>query len=455
MTKAPLFTNPRINTLLLIDITFIVYIAVFISDFSSLDDYGLMESLQQGWLTVPSLVASGGVYLRPLTVLTYLLDYQLWGANAAAFHFTNLIIHIANACLVYHLCRSYLPEKSNREGTSFLAALFFAVSPLNSEPVLWVSGRTDLLCCFFFLAALIILINDRLSLMSAAGGMFTAYFSSLLAKESSIVLFAILPLYLLFVRTGKTRQVKMGLWFSVTLACSLYLFMRLGPLGQLDSGTTKIVSNALNQSSSDLIYKSVASVGFYIKKLLWPYPLNLAIQNINEPVYFIASAAAIIVMSICFLRYHSSRLPLLIITFCLIPPLLAFHGNIPWTLYAERYLYLPMVGMTLLIGLLLANTPRLPQSLPFFLIIPFAVTTVHRSWQWADPVALWQDTVRKSPNFPPVSVTYAHELIKVGRIDDADTYINKARSLGFDNDLLRKCASSINHVKNTKGIYPK
>lgn len=450
MTKIPLFTNPRINFLLLIDATIIVYLAVFVSDFSSLDDYGLIEVLQKGMLSLTSLASSGGTYLRPLTVLTYMLDYRLWGANAAAFHLSNLIIHIANACLIYHLCRSYLHKTNKREGISFLAALFFAVSPLNSESVLWVSGRTDLLCCFFFLAALMIIINDRLSLLLSAGGIFTVYFCSLLAKESSIVLVAILPLYLIFVRTDKSRQVKIGLCSSVTIACSIYLYLRLGPNGQLDSGASRIVSKAIDLSFSDLIYKSVASFGFYIKKLLWPFPLNLAIQSINEPLYFIVGIAAIIAISICFLRFISSRLPLLIITLCLVPPLLAFHGSIPWTLYAERYLYLPMVGMALLIGLLLANTPRLPQPLPFFLIIPFAVSTIQRSGQWAEPVFLWQDTVRKSPEFPQAQITCAHELIKVGRITEADVYIKKALALGIDNDLLRRCISSINHEKSLK-----
>lgn len=447
MTKTPLFDNPRINFLLLMDITIIVYLAVFISGFSSLDDYGLIEDLQKKQLTFSSLVSSGGsTYLRPLTILTYLFDYHVWGANAAAFHGTNLLIHIANTCLVYQLCRTYMSQSESREGISFFVALFFAISPLNSESVLWVSGRTDILCGFFFIVALIILLDNRLSLLRAGVGFSTAFFCSLLAKESSFALLGIVPLYLFFTRNCKSRQEKFALCGATVVTSLLYLYMRLGPKGQLDSGTTKIVAKVLEQTLFDLIFKIIATFGFYVKKLLWPHPLNLAIQSINEPLYFSVGIVAFIAIGICFYRVAATRLPLLIITLGLVPPLLAFQGSIPWTLYAERYLYMPMVGMSLLIGLLLSHLARIPQILAFLLVIPLGLSTIHRSGQWADPVILWQDTAGKSPHFAPAHVTYAYELIQIGRIIEAEDRIQLIKKNGFENELLSKCEKSIKTV---------
>lgn len=448
MKNVPLFGNSRINILLLIDITIIVYLSVFVSGFSSLDDTELIENLQKGALTFSSLAhVSGMTYLRPLTTLTYLADFNLWGANPAAFHLTNIVIHLANACLVYHLCRTCLPETPKREGSSLLAALFFAVAPINSESVLWISGRTDILCCFFFLSAITIIVNERLTPLFAAGALFVACYCSLLAKESSIALLAIVPIYLLFTKSNKSRQVKIGLSSAVAIASSIYLFMRLGNRGQLDSGTEKIISKVVDQSISELTYKSLAAFGFYIKKMIWPFPLNLAIQNINEPIYFFFGIIVFFLITISFFRFATARLPLLIIFFCLGPPLLAFHGSIPWTLYAERYLYLSMTGMALLVGLLLTMSQRMPQSLPFILIIPLAISTIHRSGQWAEPVDLWHDTVVQAPNFPLVHVVYAYELIQAGRISEAERFLNKARDMKFDNDLLRKCLNTINHQR--------
>lgn len=448
MTITPLFGNSRINILLIINITLVVYLSALVSGFSSLDDTGMMEVLQKGGFSFSSLVSGGGItYLRPLTILTYQVDYRLWGANPGAFHLTNLAIHTANACLIYYLCNRYLSKIEERKGASLFAALLFAVTPLNSEPVLWVSGRTDILCCFFFLAALIVLVSDRLTPILASFALFTTYLCSLLAKESSIALLGIVPVYLFFSENSKPLRVKIGLCSASAIATAIYLFMRLGPKGQVDTGTSKIISKVIIQPAPDLFYKSISAIGFYLKKLLWPYPLNLAIQNINEPLYFFAGLVAIIGLLLCFIRFSSIRLPLLIIVLSIVPPLLALHGNIPWTLYAERYLYIPMTGLAVLAGSLLANSRKTPRAMPFLLIIPLAVSTVYRSGLWADPVALWHDTTVKSPESPLVRVIYAYELIQAGRITEAEANIAIIREMKFENELLLKCIATINHER--------
>lgn len=444
MKDSPIFKSPRINILLIIDITLLVYLTLLVSGFSSLDDTGLMESLQNGVLTFSSIAPDGGAtYLRPLTILTYLIDYQIWGANPVAFHITSLVIHTANASLVYWLCRSFLAKSDSREGISLFAALLFAVTPLNSEPVLWVSGRTDLLCCLFFLLALLLLINDRLPPLPTTLAFFTVYFCSLMAKESSIALLGIVPIYLFFCANGKTLKVRLALCSTTLLATAIYFFMRLGNSGKMDTGAAKIISEITVQTPIDLIFKSIAAIGFYLKKLIWPFPLNLAIHSINEPIYFLVGIVAIIALVTCLVRYSTFRLPLLIISISLVPPLLAFHGGFPWTLYAERYLYLPMTGMALLAGLLLVNLHRIPAALPFLLIIPLAVSTIHRSGEWADPLLLWHDTIVKSPDFPLGRVIYSYELIQAGRFVEAKENIAIVRAMKFENELLRKCIAAI------------
>jgi hypothetical protein len=445
MTNTPLFTNPKINLLLIIDITLIVYLCVLASGFSTLDDTALLGALQQGKLNLTSLasVGGGGDYFRPLTIVSYLFDYFIWKANPAAFHLTSLAIHIANACLVYHLCRVYVPDNQSKEGSSFCAALFFAVTPLNSESVLWISDRTDLLCCFFFLGAIIVLLDNRLSSWRAFVAIFTLLFASLLAKESSIVLIGIIAVYLLTYGGNKPARLKIALFSAAMFATIAYLLMRIGPKWEADSAVTKIASKITEQSFSDTIFKSIATTGFYIKKLLWPFPLNLAINTINEPVYFLVGIIALILIIICFVKLKSSRLPLLIIIFGLMPPLLVFHGKIPWTLYAERYLYIPMTGFALLTGSLLTRSQRIPQFLPFIILIPLAISTVYRSGQWADPVVLWQDTARKSPEFPKALVITAYELIQVGRVAEAEQLIDTVRTMKFENALFLQCAASI------------
>jgi hypothetical protein len=443
-----IISSPRINYLLLIDITIIVYLTVFVSGFSSLDDTGLMEALQKGGLTFGSLAHShGSTYVRPIAMLTYLVDYTIWGANAGAFHGTNLLIHLINALLVYNLCRKYLPEAATRETISLSAALFFAVNPVNTESVLWISGRTDLLCAFFFLIAIRVLVSETLSPLAAFAGLALATFGALLSKESAIALLGIVPLYLLLSGRGKNWQMKVSLCSAVCCATLLYFFLRTGNVATLDNGSTKIIASVADKSFADLVSGSVAALGFYSKKMFWPFPLNLAIQSINEPLYLIVGIAVIVAAAACFIRYSGTRLPILIIFLCLVPPLLALHGKIPWTLYAERYVYLSMTGLAMLVGVFIANLPRLPQLVPFIVIASLALTTIYRSGQWADPLLLWEDTVRKSPDFSQPYAVYAYELIQVGRFADAEKNVNKALSMKLENELVGKCVASIREEK--------
>ena len=86
----------------------------------------------------------------PVTSLSYLLDAQLFGIKPGAFHFTNLLLHMANTLLVFFLFQR-MTGKIWR--SAFLACLF-ALHPLHVEPVAWVSSRKDLLCAFFSLLAI-------------------------------------------------------------------------------------------------------------------------------------------------------------------------------------------------------------------------------------------------------------------------------------------------------------
>lgn len=446
MKKFSLFGNTKINLLLLVDITLIVYLSVIVSEFSSLDDTALMEDFQRR-VSFSSLVpSSGNTYLRPLTMFSYLVDYILWGANPAFFHWTNLVIHLCNACLVYYLCSVYLQQNTGREGVSLLAALFFAVTPLNSESVAWVSGRTDLICAFFFLVSVLVLISDKLPPVTGFFYLFIAYFCSLLAKESSLALTVIAPLYL-FSQQGRSITSKFGLCGAVFLSSVLYLILRAGPNAETDKGLMKVLVAASGQPLYNLFYKGVAAFGFYVRKLVWPFPLNLAIQNINEPLYFSVGLVAIVVALALFVRFPVARLPLLITLSCLIPPLFALTAKIPWTLYAERYLYLSTTGMALLVGLALITCQSMPLILSYLLVIPLGIATIYRTGQWAEPVRLWHDTTVKSSGFPQARVIYAYELIQVGRIAEAEENIKLARRMKFENELLLKCESSIMKLK--------
>jgi len=88
---------------------------------------------------------------HPLTMLSYMLDSQLYGVGPQGYHLTNVLLHSANTALVFLLLQ-YLTGALWR---SFLVAALFGFHPLHVESVAWVSERNDVLCTFFGLLRLI------------------------------------------------------------------------------------------------------------------------------------------------------------------------------------------------------------------------------------------------------------------------------------------------------------
>ena len=87
---------------------------------------------------------------RPIRNLSYALDFGIWGASPFGFHLTNIIIHAANTVLVFWLVRRI---SSNRGYFPFLAAAIFAVHPIQTDAVTYISGRRDILFSLFYIAS--------------------------------------------------------------------------------------------------------------------------------------------------------------------------------------------------------------------------------------------------------------------------------------------------------------
>src|SRR6267378_561449 len=109
------------------------------------------------WMFTTTLL---GHYI-PVTWLSFGLDYVLWGMEPAGYHFTNLLLHAANAVLVYWVTKRLLaaarPSASPtalRAGAA-VAALFFAIHPLRAESVAWATKRRDVLSGLLFLTSVL------------------------------------------------------------------------------------------------------------------------------------------------------------------------------------------------------------------------------------------------------------------------------------------------------------
>ncbi len=87
---------------------------------------------------------------HPITWLSLMLDYRLFGTDARGYHLVNLLLHVLNAVLFGLL----LGRLTGRRASAFAASLLWAVHPLRVESVVWISERKDLLCALFWLLSM-------------------------------------------------------------------------------------------------------------------------------------------------------------------------------------------------------------------------------------------------------------------------------------------------------------
>lgn len=421
--------------MLVVVATFIAYLNVVHVGFLSLDDMSILDSLQSSSHTLWSLISGGGGdYFRPLPYLSFDLDLFLFGRDPRAFHLVNLALHISNALLLYLLTLQLVPDRSNGETVALITALLFALHPINSEAVLWVAGRYDLLAGFFFLLTLLLVTNETLQTSRVAFFLPITLMAALLSKESAVALIGIIGAYCILLRHERGNKRAVIILLVTIISSLVYLYLRLGKGGGLDSGVAKVISTT--RPFSHVAYDCLAALGFYLKKLFVPFPLNFAIISINQALYVGATLIVLPVAIFLFIRSRQARLPLLIIFVSLFPPLMALQGKLPWTPYAERYLYLSSMGFSLLVSFAVMQLRAIPRVAVISLILLLAIPIMSRVNVWADSKRFWQEIMKESPMFPRSYVGVAYELMEEQKYDEAEILLKKALAMGYERDFV-------------------
>src|SRR6266404_348554 len=112
------------------------------------DDHGhvLTDKSFRSLSNVPSLLVAS---YRPLRDITYAIDFAIWGERPLGFHLTSVLIHVVNTLLVFAL----LLRITRKTLLASLAALIFAIHPIQPDAVTYISGRRDVLFSLFYLAS--------------------------------------------------------------------------------------------------------------------------------------------------------------------------------------------------------------------------------------------------------------------------------------------------------------
>jgi Flp pilus assembly protein TadD len=382
---------------------------------------------------------------RPLPLWSLAIDRAVWGLNPAPYHVGNLLLHLLNALLVYLLARRL--EVPPWVG-AFASALF-AVHPIQTEAVAYITGRFDLMACTGMLGAILLYASGRdvLAVLAFSG--------ALLSKEHAIAT----PLILLCLPAQRPVWRRLA---AYPLVIVLFLAVRSHVLG----GAWSLAEfSALDNPLAHV------SPGWRILSALWvavlyvfhlAFPWNLSPDYSFRQVIPIGQlgdgrllGVALLLLGLALLVWQVRRAPVpRWLGLAALGPFLVV-SNIPMpigTVMADRLLYLSMPALALIAASVTVRWTGLLSGRAFIAaaIMLMTVLSARQSSFWLDELRLWRHAARVSPLSAKANANYGNELLRRGRIGEAEAPLKRAieilPSFAEPHAALARCLQELGRI---------
>jgi tetratricopeptide (TPR) repeat protein len=385
---------------------------------------------------------------RAVGFLTLAVNYDLHGDQVAGYHLVNIAIHalagLAVFALLQGLLRTPAARRSGVEGMQWVplaVALLFVLHPLQTQAVTYVIQRLASLAALFYLASLACYAWGRLGRrpILLAGALVFGLLALFTKQNAATLPLAILLVELLFFRRFEGRQRWLLLAGTALLAAAVAGLLQIGPIDRLTRETPDI-------GRLDYLATQVQVLWQYLGTFLYPVGLRIEYdtplqQGFGSPVTWLAAAGHLGMILSAFALW--SRWPL--VAFGILFFYLA-HGVessvIPISdLVFEHRMYLPMLGVaTALVAALFrlvqgAVVPRAAAGAALAVcLLTLGGLTVARNALWQDTLALLERDTELSPNSERAWTSYAKELMRRGRMEEALPALAAALNLGRTED---------------------
>lgn len=372
-------------------------------------------------------------YYRPVVTLSYFLELTIFGRNATGFHLMNLLMHIMCVLLVWSLGRRLFEGK---EAWAVAGAMLFAVHPVHTESVSWISGRTDVLATLFFLLALNVHIrfNDASRTRSLATVLISCacLMAAILSKEVALSFPIVVFIWGRAMEKRKLLPsiVKSLPYVAVIVVYGLWRFL--------------VISVDVNSAPFQPIHiwalTAAKTFWLYIGELFWPLPL-MAHQRNPWLIWFdwtwiasiLGSAAAIAIgiflrkrrpYGFLYLAFCASFLPIANIIRISAPLEMGFP-------MAERFLYLPSVFFCLAVGYVVMSIIRvrgIGPAIIALLMVACGAATISRNRDWTDNISFFTVTLEGTPDSSYFMGLLAGAHLRSGRLEEAEKMYRQSLS---------------------------
>jgi protein O-mannosyl-transferase len=367
------------------------------------------HSIQSAFTTV------GQGHWQPLSMISHMLDWSLFGANASGHHLVSLLLHSGAVIFLF----LFLHKTTHRIWPALFAAAFFALHPLRVESVAWAATRGDVLSMFFGMSCLYtyVLYSERKKLSHYLLCL-TLFVFALTSKAIMITLpfvFFLIDYWPLrryravssepvesdYKIAGRLIWEKMPFICVTIVSCMITIWAK-----SFDSGLVKFESLPFTERLSHSFYSYIA----YLGKIFWPvdlavyYPydyLSVSLWNV------LISAIIIIWMTVVVLYYRKKSPYLFVGWFWYLGTLFPFVGLMQASsqAMADRYAYFPSIGIALILAYgmpsliqstVLRKKVLLPAGVLFLTIV--ALLSYHQCGYWKTTFELWNHAIKVTKN---------------------------------------------------------
>jgi len=409
----------------------------------------LIQDSSQFWhaLTSDVWAVHGGEqatsnYWRPSFVFWMILNFRCFGLAAFGWHLSNILLHLGVVALAFALLRRLDVSRP----VAGAIALLFAVHPVHSESIAWISGAPDLILCVALLGSIwfVILLGEKRTPLRWALALLL-YLVALGAKEIAI-LYPLIVVAVLWRREldsekgGVSWTRGLSIAWPFAAAAIAYFIARQSILGTVQLSKSEV-------SLGETILTAPAVFAFYLRQMIFPYgigpsyPLRVVTAANIGMANFVFPLVITIVAGWWMLwmagRSKLARIGLALLVIPLLPTLniAAFH---PEQLVHDRYLYVPLLGFLILtVPIFAALLRRATEegttragALAFIcatvVSAPLAAQTIRYNSAWTSNLALWEWGVRSDPTSAFNHQQYGVQLHEAKRLEEAVAAFNRA-----------------------------
>lgn len=415
--------NKHLPLVIAITITLLVYFRFFFYGPISWDDPEMVfknKDVQNFNIQALFTKHYVGNYI-PITMLLHSISWLLFENNAWGHHFINILFHILNGILVYKAGSKLFKN----DFIANIGAMVFLLHPLQVESVGWISELKNVLSATFYLLSVLAYINynergfKRYYLFA-----FLYFILACLSKSSAVVL----PVLFMAIDFFLYKKINLNSFLNKIP------FLVIAVIIGIVNIKTQTADQFINYSHAFPYAQRVALAGFALFKylILFIFPLNLSViypyPELKILVFALGMIFLMFLIGACIYLLKRKKSNTLFILSFIIVNLILILQFLPFgeALYADRYMYLPLVGFGWLLAFVLSKIKLRQNILVYGLMFCFSIITFNRAGAWKNALTLYEDILKKYPTQFIALNSAGVESMRLDSDEKSLEYFNKA-----------------------------